>query len=142
VDGYAGVRADAVLLHQPDELTLGEVVGRRGLPLGHSDRADVQLVALSEAGHLPRVDLLPGHQLCPAEAERVLARAAEFLAVDADGDGELFVRGVGAQRGDEEAANEVVHLPRLAAQLFVRGVGCRRYGWMVAHVLKRVCYGI
>ncbi len=89
VHGDRGVGADAVALHQRDQLGLGEVLGRRSLLFDHLRLGDGQLVALLEVGHgfftlerLPRED---------GRVTRLEGRHAVH--------GELLVADHGLQRG-------------------------------------------
>ena len=91
-----GVGADAVLLHQRDQFTLGEIIGSRSVSFVDLHIFDVELLVVDECrqrivvGHA-----FPGHHRGEAGLEHVLAGQREGLRGHFEEDGRLLVETIG-----------------------------------------------
>mmetsp|Transcript_11983 Transcript_11983/g.46516 ORF Transcript_11983/g.46516 Transcript_11983/m.46516 type:complete len:363 (+) Transcript_11983:508-1596(+) len=142
VRGYGRVRADAVALHQSDELSLGQVRRGRGGALLQLHRRDRQRLASFDLSQWAVLDGPVRHHRGPPRRDHGLATHAEPFAARHQRGPARHVSAVGRHGRDEVPRDEVVQPPRLPA---AHRTFCRRThgrdGRVVALVLATTRFG-
>ena len=115
VRGYGRVRADAVALHQSDELSLGQVRRRRGCALLELHRRDRQRLALSYLTEWIVLDGPVRHYRGPPRRGHGPAADVETFAPRHQHGSLRDVRAIRGHGRDEVPRDEIEDPPRLPA---------------------------